>query len=77
MAKPGAAQLAKLVGMSVGAFDLRPTRAWRLSTWDGFLIPKPFSRVVVTWPRVVPAGAVTVEAVQAVLDRAVAKAAKA
>ena len=24
---------------------LRPARAWRLNSWDGFLIPWPFTRV--------------------------------
>jgi hypothetical protein len=35
------------------------------------MIPKPFSRVVITWPAHVPAGEVTTASVQAALDRAV------
>jgi hypothetical protein len=35
------------------------------------MIPKPFSRVVVTWPEHIPAGEVTTASVQAALDRAV------
>jgi hypothetical protein len=35
------------------------------------MIPKPFSRVVVSWPAHVPANEVTPETVQATLDRAV------
>lgn len=51
VAKRGASQLADLVGAEwVGAFYALPERAWVLKTWDGFLIPKPFSRVVMTWP---------------------------
>lgn len=51
VAKPGATQLAKLVGaMSIGVFYALPNRSWQLRSWDGFLIPKPFSKVVVTWP---------------------------
>ncbi len=72
VAKPGAAQLAQLVGAAqVGAFYLLPDRAWVLKTWDGFLIPKPFSTVRVFWPGMAPA---EVEAVQTLLDRAVAMA---
>lgn len=74
MAKPGAAQLAQSTGTWVGCFYALPERAWELKSWDRFLIPKPFSRVVLTWPAHVSAGEVTTEAVQAALDRAVAMA---
>ncbi len=75
VAKPGAAQLAELVGASVGAFYALPERAWELRTWDRFLIPKPFSRVVVTFPAIAPAGRVGLEAaIQAALDESVAMA---
>jgi lysophospholipid acyltransferase (LPLAT)-like uncharacterized protein len=68
VAKAGTAQLATLVGADVGAFYVLPERAWVLRSWDRFLIPKPFSRVVVAWPVRVAADAV---AVQAALDRSV------
>ena len=68
VAKPGAAQLAARVGTTVGAFYVLPERAWELKSWDRFLIPKPFSRVFVTWPRHVVADNA---AVQAALDRSV------
>ena len=81
VAKAGAAQLANSVGPEdadgkpsgtwVGCFYALPDRAWELKSWDRFLIPKPFSRVVLTWPRHVPAGEVTPATVQAALDRAV------
>ena len=71
--KPGVVQLAHLVGSDVGAFEVMPERAWRLRSWDGFVIPKPFSRVIVTWPcHVTPER----DAVQAALDRAVSMAEK-
>ncbi len=55
VAKPGCAQLAKLVEAKwVGAFYALPQRAWELKSWDRFLIPKPFSRVVVSFPHRVP-----------------------
>ena len=74
VAKPGTAQLARLVHASVGTFYVFPLRAWKLHTWDGFLIPKPFSRVVITWPLPVPAIEVEKATVQAALDRSVAMA---
>ena len=55
VAKPGTAQLAALVGATwVGAFYALPLRAWTLNSWDRFLIPKPFSRVLCTFPPHVP-----------------------
>lgn len=91
VAKPGAAQLANAVGARpaaslstiaeptgtwVGCFYALPDRAWELRSWDRFLIPKPFSRVVLTWPAHIPAGEVTTASVQAALDRAVQMAAE-
>ena len=74
VAKPGAAQLAQSVGAWAGCFYALPERAWEMRSWDRFMIPKPFSRVVLSWPQHIPAGEVTPEAVQAALDRAVAMA---
>jgi lysophospholipid acyltransferase (LPLAT)-like uncharacterized protein len=82
VAKPGTAQLANSVGPMqpgsakpagtwVGCFYALPERAWELRSWDRFLIPKPFSRVVLTWPAHIPSGAVTTASVQAALDRSV------
>jgi lysophospholipid acyltransferase (LPLAT)-like uncharacterized protein len=54
VAKPGVVQVADLVDASyIGAFYALPKRAWILRTWDSFLIPKPFSRVALTWPPLV------------------------
>jgi lysophospholipid acyltransferase (LPLAT)-like uncharacterized protein len=61
-------------GTWLGCFYALPDRAWELRSWDRFLIPKPFSRVVLTWPAHIPAAEVTTAAVQAALDRAVAMA---
>ncbi|MCL2660358.1 MAG: lysophospholipid acyltransferase family protein [Acidobacteriaceae bacterium] len=66
--KPGVVHLAQLAGARVGAFYLHPQRAWELRSWDRFLIPKPFSRVIVGWSA--PARAERSE-VQSALDRAV------
>jgi lysophospholipid acyltransferase (LPLAT)-like uncharacterized protein len=54
-AKPGAVRLAQMTGAGyVGAFYVHPVSAWKLKSWDEFLIPKPFSRAVVSFARVVP-----------------------
>ena len=77
IAQPGATQLAQLVQAPwIGTFYALPTRAWTLRTWDRFLIPKPFSKVLLTWPaHISTAGLSATElqaSVQAALDRAVA-----
>ncbi len=74
VAKAGPAQLAKLVEADwVGAFYALPERAWELASWDRFLIPKPFSRVYVTFPEHVPADVSDLqEGIQQALNEAVA-----
>jgi lysophospholipid acyltransferase (LPLAT)-like uncharacterized protein len=49
--KSGAVKLAQLTGYSIGIFYAHPERAWQLRSWDHFLIPKPFSRVAISWGR--------------------------
>jgi len=49
--KPGAVKLAQLTGYSIGIFYAHPEKAWTLRSWDRFLIPKPFSRVAISWAR--------------------------
>lgn len=49
--KPGAVKLAQLTGYAIGTFYLLPEKAWLLRSWDRFIIPKPFSRVAVSWGR--------------------------
>jgi hypothetical protein len=53
-AKPGGVKLAQQVGGGVGIFYAAPDRAWTLKSWDGFLIPKPFSTIVIGWQPPVP-----------------------
>jgi lysophospholipid acyltransferase (LPLAT)-like uncharacterized protein len=47
--KMGPIKLAQLTGAPIGAFHLQPERAWELKSWDRFLIPKPFTRICVSW----------------------------
>jgi len=49
--KMGPIKLAQLTGAPIGAFHLQPERAWTVRSWDRFLIPKPFTRIVVSWAR--------------------------
>jgi len=69
VAKPGVVHLAQLLDTSVSTCYIHPHSAWQLRSWDGFLIPKPFSRVTIAWTVPVPAEQA---AVQAALDRSVA-----
>ena len=68
VAKPGVVHLAQLLDTSVSTCYIHPHSAWQLRSWDGFLIPKPFSRVTIAWPVPVPAEQA---AVQAALGRSV------
>ncbi len=49
--KMGPVKLAQMTQQQIGSFYLLPVRAWKLNSWDHFLIPKPFSRVIVSWSR--------------------------
>lgn len=42
---PGVVKLAQLTAGSILPVRVCYSRSWRLKTWDGFMIPKPFSRV--------------------------------
>jgi hypothetical protein len=47
--QPGVIKLAQATGVPMVPVHVRFTAAWRLKTWDRFVIPKPFSRVEVTF----------------------------
>jgi lysophospholipid acyltransferase (LPLAT)-like uncharacterized protein len=47
--KMGPIKLAQITGAPIGAFHLQPKRAWVMNSWDRFLVPKPFTRIVVSW----------------------------
>ncbi|HUB53405.1 MAG TPA: lysophospholipid acyltransferase family protein [Terracidiphilus sp.] len=49
--KMGPIKLAQMTGARIGAFHLEPERAWTMRSWDRFLVPKPFTRIVVSWAR--------------------------
>ena len=45
VAKKGPVMLARLTGIPITAFYAAVEKRWVLKTWDGMVIPKPFSRV--------------------------------
>ena len=45
--KPGIAMAAKASGACIVPFGWTADRVWRLKTWDGFMLPKPFSTIQV------------------------------
>ncbi|MGB8261818.1 MAG: lysophospholipid acyltransferase family protein [Terracidiphilus sp.] len=49
--KMGPIKLAQMSRAPIGAFHLEPERAWVLRSWDRFLIPKPFTRICVSWAK--------------------------
>jgi lysophospholipid acyltransferase (LPLAT)-like uncharacterized protein len=49
--KMGPIKLAQMTGAPIGAFHLEPEHAWVMGSWDRFLVPMPFTRIVVSWAR--------------------------
>jgi lysophospholipid acyltransferase (LPLAT)-like uncharacterized protein len=47
--QPGAQALAQKSGVPLISIRAEASRAWRLSSWDQFMIPKPFARVVLRY----------------------------
>jgi hypothetical protein len=47
--KLGPIKLAELTGAPIGSFHLQPEKAWTMRSWDRFQIPKPFTRIAVSW----------------------------
>lgn len=47
VAKPGPVLLSRMSGMPMAAFYVALSDAWVLNTWDGLMIPKPFSKALV------------------------------
>lgn len=55
--KMGPIKLAQMTGYPAASFYLLPERAWQANSWDRLLVPKPFSRVIVSFARSVPVDA--------------------
>lgn len=67
--KLGALTLARMTGLPLVPVGVGVTRSWRARSWDGFLVPKPFSTVRVAYgaPSFVPRDA-TRDQTRAVLE---------
>jgi len=52
--KPGPVALARSSGIPLTMFHMAVDRAWVLSTWDRLIIPKPFSRVLMRFGKLIP-----------------------
>jgi lysophospholipid acyltransferase (LPLAT)-like uncharacterized protein len=46
---PGAPAIAQRTGAAMVPVDASASRAWRLRSWDRFMIPKPFARVTIAY----------------------------
>jgi lysophospholipid acyltransferase (LPLAT)-like uncharacterized protein len=49
LVKPGLIRMAQLSGAPIVPVYISMNRAWHLRSWDRFMIPKPFSTVMVRW----------------------------
>ena len=47
--KAGLIRMSQLSGVPIVPVYISVDRAWILNSWDNFLIPKPFSRILVHW----------------------------
>lgn len=47
--QPGALVAAQRAGVPVVPIVVHIDRAWRFTSWDDFLVPKPFARVTIAW----------------------------
>jgi lysophospholipid acyltransferase (LPLAT)-like uncharacterized protein len=52
--KPGPVALARSSSVSLSTFHIAVENAWVLNTWDRLIIPKPFSRVLMRFGKLIP-----------------------
>jgi lysophospholipid acyltransferase (LPLAT)-like uncharacterized protein len=52
--KPGPVALSRSSGVPMSMFHIAVERAWVLNTWDRLIIPKPFSRVLLRFGKLIP-----------------------
>jgi lysophospholipid acyltransferase (LPLAT)-like uncharacterized protein len=60
--KPGPVALARSSGVPLTMFHMAVDRAWVLNSWDRMMIPKPFSRVLMRFGKLIPVPADASEA---------------
>jgi lysophospholipid acyltransferase (LPLAT)-like uncharacterized protein len=49
--KPGLLSLAQISGMPIVPLIAAPERKWTFNSWDRFMIPKPFSRIIIRYDK--------------------------
>jgi hypothetical protein len=52
--KPGPVALARSSDVPLSTFHIAVESAWVLNTWDRLIIPKPFSRVLMRFGKLIP-----------------------
>jgi lysophospholipid acyltransferase (LPLAT)-like uncharacterized protein len=52
--KPGPVALARSSGVPLSTFHIAVESAWVLNTWDRLIVPKPFSRVLLRFGKLIP-----------------------
>ena len=52
--KPGPVALARSSGVPLTIFHMAIDKAWVLNSWDRMMIPKPFSRVLMRFGKLIP-----------------------
>jgi lysophospholipid acyltransferase (LPLAT)-like uncharacterized protein len=54
--KPGALAVAQMTGLPIVPLSVGASAGWRFRSWDGFLVPRPFSKITIEYlaPRFVP-----------------------
>jgi lysophospholipid acyltransferase (LPLAT)-like uncharacterized protein len=55
--KPGPVALARSSAVPLSTFHIAVESAWVLNTWDRLIIPKPFSRILMRFGKLIPAPA--------------------
>ncbi len=72
--KPGALAVAQMTGLPIVPLAVGASAGWRFRSWDGFLVPKPLSRLTIEYlpPTFVPrdAGRAELETMASELGRA-------
>lgn len=66
---PGALVAAQRAGAPIVAVGVAVSRAWRLSSWDAFTIPKPFARIAIAYSDPTSIAAATPRAAAQETDR--------
>jgi len=52
--KPGPVALARSSGVALSMYHMAIDRGWVLNTWDRLIIPKPFSRILLRFGKLIP-----------------------